>query len=223
MARTGRSSLGALAGAALPTWPKLWRSRRFPEWRLSLGVGASHSPEPGGRAGGRQPLSPSGQGTAQHLGEAARVPRACLWGLLQLGLGPLPGQRLLQFGFKKQSVTWRGWGGNGAQVGAPCPGAGAGWGSSALTWAVRGLFERSLLAAAPAQAEHTPGALGTGKLVSECLCRAGPLQTEGEQRPRCPRPQAKPRAALQRAAHLGVPTLVALCVFCWEKSTRGSW
>lgn len=63
---------------------------------VSLGMGLG-SPEPGL---GRQPSWASGQGAAQDLGARLR-------GLLQLGLGPLPGQRFLQFGFKKQSVTWQ--------------------------------------------------------------------------------------------------------------------
>lgn len=44
-------------------------------------------------------------------------------------------------------------GGGGLMVGTP------------LTWAICCLSEGSLLAAAPAQVEHTPVALGTGKLV----------------------------------------------------------
>lgn len=63
-----------------------------------------------------------GKGTAHNLREATWFSRPSLLWFLQPWLGTLPGQRPLQFGFKKQSVTW----------------------------AVSGLFESSLLAAAPA-------------------------------------------------------------------------
>lgn len=50
---------------------------------------------------------PSGQGTAHDLREATWFSRPGLLWFLQPRLGPLPGQRLLQFGFKKQSMTWQ--------------------------------------------------------------------------------------------------------------------
>lgn len=115
-------------------------------------------------------LRPSGRRTAHSLRPAARL---LLLKALRLGLCPLPGQILLQFGFKKQPVTWqRRWGesgGQGAQTLPSCPQAGGGaGGAGALTWAVCRLLESSLLAAAPAQVEHTPVALRTGGPVSLC-------------------------------------------------------
>lgn len=102
---------------------------------LSEGVSLSGTPRLW-----QQSWGSSGQRTTQDLRQAPRFPRPSLLRVLQPGLGPLPGQRLLQFGFKKQSMTW----------------------------AVCRLFESALLAAAPAQVEHTSVALDTGKPVSPC-------------------------------------------------------
>lgn len=127
-----------------PRGDQLFLPRRVAGGSLSKGISLSgmrrgHSGSPwawGGAVSGSG--CSSGQGAAHHLRKAAWLPGSCWLGLLQPGRGPLPGQRLLQFGFKKQSVTW----------------------------AVRSLSERSLLAAAPAQVEHTPVALRVSTLIT---------------------------------------------------------
>lgn len=83
---------------------------------------------------------PSGQSIGHDLGKAVPAPQILQAEALQLGLGPLSGQRQLQFGFKKQSVTW----------------------------AVCSISESSLLAAAPTWVEHTSVTLSVSTLITLC-------------------------------------------------------
>lgn len=110
-----------------------------PGLRPWCSTGRPRQPVPGLRAGGaarcRQrgragPIGPSGQGTAHDLREAPGGPGPCLRRILQSRLGPFPDQRLLQFGLKKQTVTWQreqGSKGLGTVGGARAPGGWRAW------------------------------------------------------------------------------------------------
>lgn len=116
--RMGRSSLGACSSVQHLRAPSMGRREdqlvlpcEVAGGSLSKGVsltGTWVEASAAGLGGGTWGCScPLGQGTAHNLREATWFSRPGLLWFLQPRLGTLPDQRPLQFGFKKQSVTWQ--------------------------------------------------------------------------------------------------------------------